>query len=205
MGAVADNEELNYDYNGFAARLRTCRQSARLSQQELAERSGLSVRAIGNLERGRVRWPFQDTVSRLAAALGLSGTDRTEFVSAAHRRLAFPTASSYQAAVPPGPRSGPATVPRQLPAVVADFTGRLASLAALTGRWEAARTVGGAVVISAIGGTAGVGKTALALRWAHARASDFPDGQLYVNLRGYDPGRRCLPATRWPASCARSA
>jgi DNA-binding SARP family transcriptional activator/tetratricopeptide (TPR) repeat protein len=79
-------------------------------------------------------------------------------------------------------------VPRQLPAAVACFTGRRAELAALTSLLvprPAARA--SALVISAIGGTAGVGKTALAVQWAHEVAGRFPDGQLYVNLRGYDP------------------
>jgi tetratricopeptide (TPR) repeat protein len=49
------------------------------------------------------------------------------------------------------------------------------------------------VVISAVAGTAGVGKTALAVRWAHRVAGQFPDGQLYVNLRGYDPGQPVTP------------
>jgi DNA-binding SARP family transcriptional activator/tetratricopeptide (TPR) repeat protein len=78
-------------------------------------------------------------------------------------------------------------VPRQLPAAVSCFTGRGAELAALTGLLD--RQQGGrapAVVISAIAGTAGIGKTALAVQWAHQVAARFPGGQLYVNLRGYD-------------------
>jgi len=80
-------------------------------------------------------------------------------------------------------------VPRQLPAAVAQFAGRTAELAVLDQWLERLSEdgVGGAVVISAVGGMAGVGKTALALRWAHLAAGKFPDGQLYVNLRGYDP------------------
>jgi DNA-binding SARP family transcriptional activator/tetratricopeptide (TPR) repeat protein len=85
-------------------------------------------------------------------------------------------------------------VPRQLPAAVAGFTGRAAELAALTGMLDQAGTPG-TVVISAIGGTAGVGKTALALYWAHQVAGRFHDGQLHVNLRGYGPSGTPVTAT----------
>jgi len=84
-------------------------------------------------------------------------------------------------------------VPRQLPTYTPHFVGRAGELAALTGLLDRApgrsqpEAIPGTVVISAIGGTAGIGKTALALRWAHQVASRFPDGQLYVNLRGFDP------------------
>jgi DNA-binding SARP family transcriptional activator/tetratricopeptide (TPR) repeat protein len=80
--------------------------------------------------------------------------------------------------------------PRELPPAVPDFTGRSAELDALTRLLDRSGAQGGgAIVISAIGGTAGVGKTALAVHWAHQVADRFPDGQLYVNLRGYDPGQ----------------
>ena len=78
-------------------------------------------------------------------------------------------------------------VPRQLPAAVAGFAGRAGELKALTSLLEEAARPGGTVVISAIDGTAGIGKTALAVQWAHQVAGRFPDGQLYVNLRGFDP------------------
>ena len=82
-------------------------------------------------------------------------------------------------------------VPRQLPASTAQFVGRSAELAALTSLLDQATAGpaggGGAVVISAVGGMAGIGKTALALHWAHQVAGRFPGGQLYVNLRGFDP------------------
>jgi DNA-binding SARP family transcriptional activator len=79
-------------------------------------------------------------------------------------------------------------MPRQLPGAVAHFAGRAAELAALTGLLDqVGERTPGMAVISAIGGTAGVGKTALAVHWAHQVAGRFPDGQLYANLRGYDP------------------
>jgi tetratricopeptide (TPR) repeat protein len=79
----------------------------------------------------------------------------------------------------------PRPVPRQLPGAVRHFVGRAGHLAALTGLLDDT-VAGGTVVISAIAGTAGVGKTALAVHWAHQVAGRFPDGQLYVNLHGFD-------------------
>jgi DNA-binding SARP family transcriptional activator len=82
-------------------------------------------------------------------------------------------------------------VPRQLPGIAGDFVGREVELAALDETLkEASGQQPGTVVINAISGTAGVGKTALAMRWAHQAASQFPDGQLYVNLRGFDLSSR---------------
>jgi tetratricopeptide (TPR) repeat protein len=78
-------------------------------------------------------------------------------------------------------------LPRQLPWAVSGFTGRHAEVAALSGLLDTDTDPQAAVVISVIVGTAGVGKTALAVHWAHQVSSRFPDGQLYVNLRGYDP------------------
>jgi DNA-binding SARP family transcriptional activator/tetratricopeptide (TPR) repeat protein len=79
-------------------------------------------------------------------------------------------------------------VPRQLPAAAPCFTGRGGELAALGRLLEQPASAGaGAVPVAVIGGTAGVGKTALALQWAHQMAEHFPGGQLYLNLRGFDP------------------
>ena len=90
-------------------------------------------------------------------------------------------------------------VPRQLPAAVAHFTGRGGELSMLSGALERLGRADGTVVISAIGGTPGVGKTALAVHWAHQVAELFPDGQLYVNLRGFGPSG--LPLTAGEAVC----
>jgi DNA-binding SARP family transcriptional activator len=78
-------------------------------------------------------------------------------------------------------------VPRQLPAAPRLFTGRIGEQAALSALAERDRTPASGVIIAALTGMAGIGKTALALHWAHRVADRFPDGQLFVNLRGSGP------------------
>ncbi|MER6797925.1 AfsR/SARP family transcriptional regulator, partial [Amycolatopsis mediterranei] len=80
--------------------------------------------------------------------------------------------------------------PRQLPAAAPSFSGRTAELAAL----DRMLTPDGAVAV--ISGAGGLGKTWLAVRWATGHASRFPDGQLYVDLRGFDPAHEPVPAER---------
>lgn len=85
--------------------------------------------------------------------------------------------------------------PRQLPLAVHDFTGRVELLDALDELVEDAISEGGpeAVVISAVDGAAGIGKTTLAVQWAHRAQHRFPDGTLHINLRGYGPGTPAAP------------
>ncbi|WP_412539122.1 tetratricopeptide repeat protein [Longispora sp. K20-0274] len=84
--------------------------------------------------------------------------------------------------------------PRDLPADVAGFTGRTDHLATLDLLLAASRVGTPTVLVAAVSGTAGVGKTALAVHWAHRVADQFPDGQLYLDLRGYDHDRPVTPA-----------
>lgn len=85
-----------------------------------------------------------------------------------------------------GPAPGP--IPRQLPADVRGFVGREEALEYLDGVLARSGEASETVVISTIAGTAGVGKTSLAVHWGHRVKYRFPDGQLHINLRGYDPG-----------------
>jgi tetratricopeptide (TPR) repeat protein/transcriptional regulator with XRE-family HTH domain len=178
--------------DSFGVLLRRYRLASGLSQEELAQRAGLSVRALANMERGRTRRPYRRSVRLLAEAMALPEPQRLDLERASW--LVGCDASvpgQLPAADLARPPAGPA-VPRELPAPVGHFTGRAAELHELS---ELMAGGGGrALVICAVGGTAGVGKTALAVHWAHQVAERFPDGQLYVNLRGYDPGQPVPPA-----------
>ncbi|HUC57059.1 MAG TPA: tetratricopeptide repeat protein [Streptosporangiaceae bacterium] len=152
--------------------LRQLREAAGLTQEELAERAGLATRTISNLESDRVRRPHPRSLQVVAKALGLSeeaaGELRAKFLPGRY----------------PEPRA--TVVPRQLPPAVAPFAGRLAEVARLDQWLERARNDTSGAAVFAIGGMAGVGKSALAIHWAHRVAGEFPDGQLHVSLGGDD-------------------
>ena len=178
--------------DGFGQRLHYYRLEAGLTQEELAEKSGLSVRAISDMESGRTARPRRSSLERIADALQTPSTGRKEVMNAMRPvpppppvNQANPVTKQQPSAAAPGP-----VVPRQLPTVAANFVGRTAELKELNDLLERpAAELAGTTVVVAIVGTAGVGKSALAVRWAHQVAERFPDAQLYVNLRGYDPGQ----------------
>jgi DNA-binding SARP family transcriptional activator/tetratricopeptide (TPR) repeat protein len=186
---------------------------------ELAARHPLRERIAGQLMLARYRCgdieralhAFRRIRTDLATELGLDPgpalTGRHEAILRRDGSLAAPPVVA--AAGGPGPAApatagtDPATTvavpgnpaPAQLPPSVAGFTGRGAELAILDRLLAESRRIRQAALLSVVGGTAGVGKTALAVHWAHRVAAAFPDGQLYVNLRGFDPsGSPMAPA-----------
>ena len=184
----------------FGELLRRSRLASRLTQELLAELASISARSVRALERDGGRGPQPHTVERLATALGLRGQEREAFVQAGRKvywasRAGRPrvddSAQSRDEAAPAGVQ-----VPIQLPADLAVFTGRAEQLRMLDNLVGAGRgRAPAAVVVAAIVGAAGVGKTALAVHWAHRARHRFPDGQLYVNLRGFDPSGKPLSTT----------
>ncbi|TCO59549.1 AfsR/SARP family transcriptional regulator [Actinocrispum wychmicini] len=136
-------------------------------------RSGRQAEALQHYDQAR---------RRLAEELG---TDPSPVLQRLHQLIL--TADSTVTVPTNPPKSARSPMPRQLPASPRFFTGRAGELAALTDAMAARVDAGGTVVISAIGGTGGIGKTWLALHWAHVNVHRFPDGQFFVNLRGFDP------------------
>jgi transcriptional regulator with XRE-family HTH domain len=164
----------------FAGMLRTLRAESGLTQEEVAGRAGLSARAVRDLECGAVRRPHRRTVDVLIAALDLGEVEARLLIDAAWRPVRSPEAADVR---DDAARSG-RRVPRQLPAGSQAFVGRGAELAILAEPAELVTVIG----------PGGIGKTALALSWAHSAVDRFPDGQLFVGLRGFDPcGRPVSP------------
>ncbi|WP_433271078.1 BTAD domain-containing putative transcriptional regulator [Actinosynnema sp. CS-041913] len=174
--------------------------AARLDGHEVGLRLGRHVQAVTPLTALAAEHPLDERVARLVLiALAGSGlhAEALAHYEALRRRLAD------ELGVDPSPElreihrrmladdRAPASahpVPRQLPAAPRWFTGRLDELAALD---ELLGHPGTAVV----SGSGGIGKSTLALRWAHRHADRFPGGLLFVNLRGFDPSGSPVPAS----------
>ncbi|OLR92481.1 AfsR/SARP family transcriptional regulator [Actinokineospora bangkokensis] len=166
------------------AELATRAEDAPLDERTAAQyvlalhRDGRAADALAHYQRVR---------ERLAEQLG---ADPGQALRALHQRiltgdpgldLDLDGAAAPRQDPDPGVADTAADVPRQLPAAPAPFVGRHAEL-------DRIAAAGGApVVISAISGAGGIGKTWLALHWAHRNAHRFPDGQLFVDLRGFSP------------------
>ncbi|MEU4690286.1 helix-turn-helix domain-containing protein [Actinoplanes sp. NPDC023714] len=150
----------------FGSHLRGLRQAAGLTMEQLAEASGVSARAISDMERGHSLAPQTRTIAALAAGLGV---DAAELRTVAQQQ-----------------KTSGAGRPRtcELPRPVPDFVGRTRELALLRNLRHAE---GGPAPVVVIHGQAGLGKTTLAVRIADEVAEEFPDGRFYLDLRGTDP------------------
>jgi DNA-binding SARP family transcriptional activator len=169
--------------------------------------AGQSTQLVGQLRELTTRYPLRERFwGQLMTTLYRSGrqADALESYQRLYRLLADdlglpPSAASQELhqqilagdaklRAQPG-LAAQVHVPRQLPATVGGLSGRSASVARLDTHLN---QVGERARVVVIAGGAGVGKTTLAVHWAHRVADKFPDGQLYVDLRGFDPSGQAL-------------
>jgi hypothetical protein len=147
-----------------------------LTQERLAELSGVSAHSVSVLERRR-RSPRLSSVSVLAAALKLTEEE--------HARLIRSTVGPAERGPAPAAVGAGPVRPAQLPADLSDFTGRGAEVAALVkALTEPAAQPPGAPRVCVVSGPRGIGKSVLAVHTSHLLASRYPDGQLFADMRG---------------------
>ena len=154
----------------FGDRLRLYREAAGFSQEQLAERTGLSSNAIGALERGERKRPYPDTIRRLAEALGLSDEARSQLAASSRERVERAPAPSAES----GAESQGAV---ELPGEPTPLIGRERESEVVRHLFE--HLDGRLLTLT---GPGGVGKTRLALHLAHEVADRFPDGVAWVEL-----------------------
>ncbi|MER5195657.1 AfsR/SARP family transcriptional regulator [Streptomyces sp. NPDC002755] len=177
--------------------LQPLRQAALAHPLDEALHARLVTALVRTGHGGEARRSYQDVIGRLSEELGL---DPGPELAGAGKEVARPHADAPSpgepdvrtaplAPPPPAPSDGvERTRPAQLPPDSGVFNGRHTELDQVRGLLPADGLPGRSVVVSAIGGMAGVGKTTLAIHWAHEIAPRYPDGQLYADLRGFDPG-----------------
>jgi transcriptional regulator with XRE-family HTH domain len=157
--------------SSFGALLREYRRNRALSQDALAERSGLSREAISLLERGLRTSPRRDTVSLLARSLHLSADERTRLLAAASERRVPAMAATPE-------RSGATS---SLPLRLTSFIGREREIDEIRALLRTRRLV-------TLSGTGGIGKTSLALAVAAEVQDEFSDGVALVDLAASTDG-----------------
>jgi len=165
---------------------------------DVALRGGLAMRVLPQVENAAAAYPLDESIqarlvlTRAAAgqrsgALTAYETTRARLADELGIDPGAELRAAYESLSAPAKVSRPTPRPAQLPADLSTFAGRHKELAQALALVRPGSAGAGTVVISAIGGMAGIGKTTLAVHWAHQIAESFPDGQLYVNLRGFEP------------------
>ena len=199
-----------------APRLEELRLAALEARVDAELQLGLHARLVGEVQALVAAHPLRERFAgQLMLALYRSGrqADALEVFGATRRRLVEDLGVEPEEALqrlhrailtgdpalhhlaadagPPGPIPRPTQlIPRELPSPIAEFTGRTRELELLAQLLDVTDTTAGRpVVISAIDGMGGIGKSALAIQAANRLAERFPDGQLYVNLHGATPGQ----------------
>jgi transcriptional regulator with XRE-family HTH domain len=181
----------------FAGLLRQLRGEARLTQEELADAAGVSLRAVSDLERGVHQTAHKDTAELLAGALGLDAPAGVMFIEAARGRM---LAASVLAAARNSAAGLAEAMPRlwNIPARNVAFTGREGLLTAVRDRLQG----GHAAVVQALYGMGGVGKTQLAAEYAHRFAGSYDlawwinaeqSGLIWDQVASLGEGLGCIP------------
>ncbi|WP_212824053.1 tetratricopeptide repeat protein [Catellatospora sp. TT07R-123] len=196
--------------NGVRETLHQQQRAAELDRNDVALGCGQHARLLPRLTAAADAHPLDERIAaQLMHALSRSGrpADALAHYRLIRRRLADELGSDPGAALArvhrqllrgdreqPAPAPAPRRIPAQLPLDVNGFSGRQDLLHRLDRLRAEADAHPTAMYVATLSGNAGVGKTTLAVHWAHRVLAHFPDGQLYANLRGYDPTHSPTPA-----------
>jgi len=166
----------------LAALIRRRRVSARLTQEDLAEKAGISVRTISDIERGLRRFVYRDTAERLAEALQVDDAEKEDFVSVARGR-----AETYESRLHPR-QSGLPPGRNRVPVPPTPLIGREREMELLLGTFRE-----GSIRSISLTGPGGIGKTRLAVEAAVAAQDIYRDGVVFVSLSPSESPDRVVP------------
>ena len=165
----------------LAALIRNRRVIARLTQEELAERAGISVRTISDIERGLRRSVYRDTAERLAEALEVIGAEKDDFILVARGRVEVLPLGDQRPGVGPSGRN-------RVPVPPTPLIGREREMELLLGTFRE-----GSIRAISLTGPGGIGKTRLAVEAAAAAQDIYRDGVFFVSLSSSESPARVMP------------